>query len=415
MERAAQLTLAKPDMLALEVFSIADLAVEDRLPRLWRAFDAHPALRPLRVGPGDPPRIKVAGSLEAAMQRYDLPFEWWFTVRRSKPVWEGGSLKLYPGRGGFVRTARGEGRWLPHEVSLSWEADWIRENRAEEDVAELFADLCEALGAAWGMVYQVHQAGQWMAFVNRSRRGPGDLERELRDVFWLNWFGAPFVDRFPALSSMPGATRRPGGGVLVRTTPGPWTFEPAAQAPDYYVWKRPLYAVLGREAFAPHGAAGRLPTLREHMANTGGTQELPEERWERERAARSAAKDEQRRARRFEKARQALAATSAGEAPRPGRIEFSASFDADELKAFWRRLGRRFRGDLATARGRALLALILSSPLDWGEEREMMVEGPEGPELVGISWFMDDVDAPDLAIHGSAALTSELARMAGPE
>jgi len=105
---AAELTLLAPDMLSIEVFSVADLSVEDRVARSGQAFDQHPDLRPLKVGPNDPPRIKVGDSMAAVLAAQQLPLDYWLMVRQSSPIYEGGELKLYPGRGRFLRLYTGE-------------------------------------------------------------------------------------------------------------------------------------------------------------------------------------------------------------------------------------------------------------------------------------------------------------------
>jgi len=415
---ASDLTLSGPDKLAIEVFSFADLEFEDRLRRVWRAFDSHPDLRPLKIGPSDPPRIKVGNSMEQALEGRPLPFPWWLMARHTKPVYEGGDLKLYLGRGGFFRDHKGAGHWLAHTVAMAWSADWMRDNHAEEGAAQLFEALCDATAACYGMAYQVHQAGQWMSwFPKRSRTGAGDLERELRDVFWINWFGPAFVERFPGLLTVDGAEAKPSGAALVRTTDSPWMYEPDAGSPDAYAWKRPLYEVLGRDSFATPGVdatlkpLGHLPTRLQHMARASGTKELPEERWEREIAARDLAKDLERRQRRFARAKAMLESAGAAKAPTLGRAEFSVALDAGDVKAVWGRLRRRYRGDLAGDRGKALLSAIMNAPLDSEEHYELQLDGPLGPELVRIGWFMDDIESPDLYFFGSDALAAELGGM----
>jgi hypothetical protein len=412
---AADLTLRDPDMLSMEVFSVADLAVEDRVARIGQAFDQHPDLRPIKIGPHDPPRIKVGDSMAAVLAAQQLALDWWLMVRQSRPVYEGGELKLYPGRGRFLRLYTGEGRWDLHEVGMYWSAGWIREHHAEEAALELFTAVCESAGAAHGMLGPVHHAGQWMAFTGRARAGPGQLEQELRDVTWANYFGPAFAVRFPKLAGVTGARTLASGGILVRTADSPWNFEGTATSPGSYAWKHPLYEVLGRHAFVEPGVAekagGHLPTLREHMSYTAGTQELPEQRWERERAAYDSEKDTERRRKRFERAHARLLATAPAAAPTRGRVEFSVGSDPEEVQRLWRLMARRFRGDLAAERGKALLASMLSAPLDSEEHHELAIDGPEGPELVTVGWFMDDVDAPDLYVHGSPALAAELNRL----
>jgi hypothetical protein len=48
-----------PDDLMLQVYSVADFDRIDRTSRVIGVFDEFPDLRPLKVGPADPPRTKV--------------------------------------------------------------------------------------------------------------------------------------------------------------------------------------------------------------------------------------------------------------------------------------------------------------------------------------------------------------------
>jgi hypothetical protein len=78
------------------VRSFADVTM-DRALAVARAFDAHPRLRPVKVG-NDPVRIRVEPTMEALFAKQGLPIEW-LTVRRDGkyPDFEGGEIDLSVG------------------------------------------------------------------------------------------------------------------------------------------------------------------------------------------------------------------------------------------------------------------------------------------------------------------------------
>src|SRR5918994_6743756 len=97
------------DGLYLVLRSFADMTV-DRARAVGRAFDAHPLLRPVKVG-GDPARIGVDPSMEALIAKQGLPVKWQ-TVRRNEkgPEFEGGEIDLLPGCGNWIGT-QNNGEW----------------------------------------------------------------------------------------------------------------------------------------------------------------------------------------------------------------------------------------------------------------------------------------------------------------
>lgn len=102
-------------------------------------------------------------------------------------------------------------------------------------LAALFVRLCEAMDAAWGCVAtpetlrhfwldrwrQARKTGT-MANLQKAPGGSG-FEQAVQDVFWLNYFGPAFVDRWGERSTAWGCGRwrRPtGGGWCGRVGPG---------------------------------------------------------------------------------------------------------------------------------------------------------------------------------------------------
>lgn len=83
-------------MVIFELVSFAHMTM-GRAVQVGRAFDAHPHLRPLRVG-GDPARIKVGESMADLIQQQRLPLVW-LTVRiNDREAFESGEIHLADGR-----------------------------------------------------------------------------------------------------------------------------------------------------------------------------------------------------------------------------------------------------------------------------------------------------------------------------
>ncbi|HEX7131705.1 MAG TPA: hypothetical protein VF228_03985 [Iamia sp.] len=125
-------------------------------------------------------------------------------------------------------------------------ADWLRST---------FATLCRELSPAWGCAQ--HSIEYWAKVMND---GPGaeaigrDFGRYLPGVFWLNYFGRPYVDLLGTrLSSAPGA-EAVGDGVLIAVGDDPRSWdEPAAVAGEQLVRDH-----LGPELFFSKGEPDRI-------------------------------------------------------------------------------------------------------------------------------------------------------------
>jgi hypothetical protein len=156
--------------LRLHLVSFADMSL-DRAVGVARVFDAHPHLRPLKVG-GDPARTTVGDSLAGLVEAHRLPVEW-LTVRvnRRYPEFEGGEIDLFEGRGSFIGS-QVDGEWhytpTPHRVEASFLRDSIPAPEHLDDVASLFTDLAVALDACYGYVASGRELGR-----HRQWAGPG--------------------------------------------------------------------------------------------------------------------------------------------------------------------------------------------------------------------------------------------------
>jgi hypothetical protein len=354
---------------------------QERALAVARAFDSSPHLRPLRVG-GDPARIRVDPSLESVVAQHQ-PIDW-LTVRRDERggAFEGGRLQLLPGRGAW-RGRHEDGEWryslTGHSIEQTWLADTVAEPGAVAAVANLFEELVVAADAAWGCVLPW---AWWPSplYTYASAQLPG--------VFWLNYFGPAFVHAHPELADVTGARVLETGGVLVRTTDEPWQpYEDDAPA-----WQAEVRTVLGDKAFEWQADNPALPSVGEHVAASPGTREMP---WVAS-LARKAAVDRTRKhaaaLKRLAKVREVRDEPALAE----DSVEWSTSLDLDDWNGFAQRLTRRLRGELATALGRAVIAVVATAPAGTGGSINLDTQ----VGVISLGWSIDDEETVDLCVRG---------------
>lgn len=361
---------------------------EGRVLGVARAFDAHAYLRPGRVG-GDPARIKVDPSMEAVLAAQGLPIEW-LTVRRNERdgAFEGGEIELLPGRGSWIGEYNANGdlhfSLIGHKIEQTWLADTLEAKPdAVEDAASLFEELVVAADAAWGCVLP----WAWWPFPLNTT-----IDAALPGIFWLNYFGPAFVARYPSLTDIPGARTLDTGGVLVRTADEPWQpYEKGIPS-----WQAELRALFGEQAFKWKRPNPALPTAEDHVAASPGDMEMPWVGWLAEKAAADRGKKHSAALKRLAKATDARTEPTLPE----DAVEWSTSLDLDEWREFSEYLTRKLRGDLATAVGKAAIAVITTAPLD--EEDNLRLNTNHG--VVQIGWFIDDESTVDIYVWGSPAV-----------
>lgn len=372
---------ASRSWLSLAIQSVADMDPERALA-VARVFDAHPQLRPRKVG-GDPKRIAVEPSLEAVVAEKGLPIEW-LTFREMKPDMEMGEFSFLPGRGGGYGDSVGGGfkQYLTgNRLRQEWGRSVVADRTLVEEVATLFEELVIALDAAWGAV----------DLSEGVLSGGPPAWHKLWGVFWINYFGPAFLARYPQLASLPGATVLPGGGALVRIAG-----EPGADVAgsDAVAALRDVFDARAFEFTRPNPA---LPPVEEHLAASPGTSEMPWVAWERARTKKGL---ERRHASSRRRLDAALAARTAPVLD-AAAVEWSTSLDVDDWKAFAGYLKRKLHGDLSSSIGSALLAVIASAPVD--EEDAVVLSTDLG--AVQLGWHVDDPDTVDIFLWGPDELS----------
>lgn len=370
------------DWLRVYLYSFADLTV-DHLARIGDAFDAHPALRPRKVG-GDPARITVEPDLRTLLTDHGLPVDW-LTVRRHGrwPDFEGGDLSLRRGRGSWSATIQpgGEPTDLlvrPHSIEQSWLKVTLDEVGVDEVVA-LVRDLADAFDACYGVAGRDHQA-------------PPLPHYSLGEVGWLNVFGPAFVERWPDLAGLGEPLAH--GGRLVLTHGDPWAW-PVRQDPA-------LREALGEQPFSRPRFGGvpepgtYVPWASDHFRFSPGTDEMPwvAGRWERRERDERAAYDRARR--RLERALARREETPVA----AEHVEWSSSLDLDQWQDLWRHLRRRLGGDLSGSVGRALAATIDHAPHE--AVGSLVLATRHGP--LSLEWRIGDVAVVDVWLFGPAGV-----------
>jgi hypothetical protein len=354
--------------------------------------------------------------MRAALAQIERPF-WYLLERAAEPVYEGGELCIGSGRGRYLATRAGKAEptfsLVPHTFNLSYDRHWFDNPQRHVMVAEFFRRMCQALDAFYGFACSRPLWLATRAYMPTARAGLfAQVDRELPDVMWLNYFGPSWLNRTDHLLALGyGETRTSNGGVVLQTTETPFVFERDAHPILGYRWKQPLIDALGKDTFKwseqVQAAPGHLvPSWEEHFAASPGTTEMPWADWkgdedERKRAARE--KTFPRKARAAER----LVRDRVTTPPVRGREEFSTNLDAADFRRFFQALARRVGGDLAGKLGTALLAEIASAPVNTDRSYMLQVATDGQDELIEFEYFIDDIDEVDVYLFGSPLLHRE--------
>lgn len=266
----------------LEILSVASIQSADRLAGIGRILDSHPDLAPTRMGPRDPARTPVT-SVEDQLVAWAptiRPGDYFnqFMARTGDPVasgllWITGDIWNFPPIG-------------PHRLEFDVDERWFDTQRAErlDEFADLFRAECESMDAFWGGAGLTSLRRQtndlvFRAQVERTLDLPGtpgsgwDLrERALPDLYWLNFFGPAYLERWGSEALDEVGVRQAStanGGRVVWATDTPFVFDPSAQRLTDYAWKMAFYERLGmdtilHENWTDPGAGVRVPTYQDH-------------------------------------------------------------------------------------------------------------------------------------------------------
>ena len=260
--------------LEFELCSYADLRRPGLLTRLGRALDSEPMLRLERMDTREPVRNFVA-SAEAYLSDgrelisgAEVLFE-----RRLFPKLSGELSAPSYGEGGAEEPHR-----LHGELAES-DRDWLFEDPNLDAFGQWFARVAAAFDASYGFAADHQMPRQQAGEFGRLRRdkrwaplppGPESDRHSVRDVYWLNYFGPAYVEKWGDRLVRLGARslETANGGVVVWATPTPFVYEENVASFMEYAWKRPFYEALGRDAFVNAimpAWTPRVPTREDHI------------------------------------------------------------------------------------------------------------------------------------------------------
>jgi hypothetical protein len=263
--------VAKDEVPELEwrLCSVAMLRVPGRLRAIGEAIDSDPDLRPTIAARSFPPRrrLKVsfadyAAALEA---RFDpAEAEGCFFERDISPRGYGDLLLVDNGRLRVNRTHEANG--------LFQDVDWYRSDERLQRVSDYLTRIADAMNAFHGYCVLNLISAQRIRFLKKNAvtwfgrlTGVGrvleDPAREVPDVYWWNYFGPSFVERWAERIDSLGVkqVKTAAGGVVIWATDSPFVYDPKIKKLGDYSWKHPFYDVLSGDVFMWEGQKQREP------------------------------------------------------------------------------------------------------------------------------------------------------------
>ncbi|WP_114854704.1 hypothetical protein [Brachybacterium sp. YJGR34] len=386
-------------MLSIIFFGVGNLTVSKRTA-LGEVFDAHPVLRPARIG-DDPPRTIVGDSIVSHLAAPKLPL-WLIGAPNRQEEEATWFIDLSPewqaveGPGGAKQVVRATSR-----LALFVGPERARAAGGPDGLAGFFAELGDALGASYGCIFPEGFYDKLDAWYPDVQCRP-DPREGLGSVYWLQYFGPAFADRYPGLRDLPLTMTTARGATVYRATDRPeHTLKPDG-GPLEGDWREPLVSVLGEKPFhfdSSENAA--LPSDEEHASHDPNSESAPVDLLER--LDREARERDERRAREYTRAHDRRLQLERRRVP-PAEVdtsqEWSTNFDSDQIQRFWKAL-------------RSCLAPDITGPYAGALSREMANAPREstGKVLLGsahgafvLSWWAEDEESLTVAVHGPRAV-----------
>jgi len=263
--------VAKDELPELEwrLCSVAMLRLPGRLRAIGEAIDSDPDLRPTIAARSFPPRRSLKGTFAdyaAALEARVDPAETegCFFERDITPHGYGDLLLVDNGRLRANRTHEANG--------LFQDVDWYRADERLRRASDYLIRIADSMHAFHG--YCVlnlisaqrirllkRNATTWLGRLAGVGRVLEDQAREVPDVYWWNYFGPSFVERWAERIDSLGVkqVKTAAGGVVIWATDSPFVYDPAATKLGDYSWKHQFYDVLGGDAFMWEGQTQREP------------------------------------------------------------------------------------------------------------------------------------------------------------
>jgi hypothetical protein len=245
--------------LVWQILSLAPLREPGRLGALAEALDSEPGLKLTHYGRSDPPtrhlKQGVAGLFaELAGKLQPHQPEVLLLARKDPPVI---GLDVYIADDSRLL------KNIPHSLNAGIsEAAWFESGGRLNMLTDYLTRVADAAGAFYGYcaVSEIleqrkrlleRHAGPIFGGIFKAGRVAEDLQRELSDVYWWNYFGPAMVEKWGARLADLGARqeRTPAGASVVIATETPYVYEPDLKRVDGYGWKAPFYAAMGVDTF----------------------------------------------------------------------------------------------------------------------------------------------------------------------
>lgn len=390
-------------MLVINLFNVGNLTVAKRTA-VGKVFDAHPTLRPALIG-DDPPRTGVGDSIVPHLAVPDLPI-WLIGAQRQRDEEATWFIDLYPewtvseGPDGTDFVARSTS-----ELTLIIGAERVRQAGGPDEVVAFFRELADAFGAIYGCIFPEEYYGKLDGWYPDNVARP-DPREGLGSVYWMQYFGPAFADRYPGLRDLPLAMTTPRGATVYQATDRPeQTLQPDG-GPLEGDWREPLVSVLGEGPFRfdlSENAA--LPSVEEHASHDPDSEPAPVDlverlaREARERAVRRASEYTRAHERRVQLERRRVPPAEADTSQ-----EWSTNFDSDQIPRFWKALRACLAPDVTGPYAGALSREMTNAPR--GDVGEVCLGSAHGAFM--LSWWADDEESLTVAVHGSLSLIQRL-------
>ncbi len=241
--------------IGIDLYSLSDLRRPGALRVLGDAFDADDRLRPDRMDRNDPIREKIRSAADYLSGAEALPAQGPESIlfeRRSTPRLGGGFS--------FERRAP-EDLETPQRIYLTLEEEILADDPTlVGPLGELFGRLADAFDGYYG--FATHGKLPWqqrVELVEAGRRGERAPQyptmttdkTSVRDVYWINYFGPSYVERWGDRLSGLGVRQAEtvNGGRVIWAAESPFLYDEAVGSTSDYAWKQPFYDALGRDTF----------------------------------------------------------------------------------------------------------------------------------------------------------------------
>ncbi len=269
------------DLLVLGGDSVSARAVPDLARAVAVAMETHDRFTPTRAGAREPIPLLKGGFREFTDAELAKSPARPFRILFARPELAlQGTLDIYPDTM-LDRSPR------THVVDAGIPLAGL--DRRERDTFVAWAlDLFDALEVLHGFVTTADMQGQRKGLISdATNRGEmaaprwddplyTSLDRVVSDVYWVNYYGPAFVDRwgldrFRAVGAH--IEERPTSAVALWATDDPPAVDPNVRRLADYPFKQPFYTALGRESFTRESLempepGEHVPTLHKHRSST---------------------------------------------------------------------------------------------------------------------------------------------------